>query len=177
MVWKLILLTCLTSVTVFVVVIHHVIYNYSTPRYHDIMQYYSIGQRMISLLLFKTKQQYSLPCLQRLVSISMTCQVLMEPISQKNRLQPRCYYRMRIGQSVKFGGSSRIFVLDVRINECTTYYIHVTIIVVHMYMYMSLHDLGSMLSCKDVTEVVCHALYFGIMSVLFFFSIWCITYQ
>ena len=31
----------------------------------------------------------------------------------KNKLQPRCYYRMRVGQSVKFGGSSRLFVLDV----------------------------------------------------------------
>ncbi len=34
----------------------------------------------------------------------------------KNRLQPRRYYRMRVGQSVKFGGSSRTFVLDVRTN-------------------------------------------------------------
>ena len=32
----------------------------------------------------------------------------------KNKLQPRCYYRIRVGQSVKFGGSSRLFVLDVR---------------------------------------------------------------
>ncbi len=31
----------------------------------------------------------------------------------KKKLQPRCYYRMRVGQSVKFGGSSRLLVLDV----------------------------------------------------------------
>ena len=36
----------------------------------------------------------------------------------KSKIQPRCYYRMRIGQSVKFGGSSRIFVLDVSLISC-----------------------------------------------------------
>ena len=34
----------------------------------------------------------------------------------KNKLQPCCYYRIRIGQTIKFGGSSRIFVLDVRVH-------------------------------------------------------------
>lgn len=36
----------------------------------------------------------------------------------KSKIQPRCYYRMRIGQSVKFGGSSRIFVLDQALDSC-----------------------------------------------------------
>ena len=31
----------------------------------------------------------------------------------KNKLQPRKYYRVRVGQVMKFGGSTRIFVLDV----------------------------------------------------------------
>ena len=39
----------------------------------------------------------------------------------KNKLQPRCYYRMRVGQSVKFGGSTRLFVLDVRIRSLLLY--------------------------------------------------------
>ena len=34
----------------------------------------------------------------------------------KNKIQPRCYYRVRIGQTIRFGGSSRIFVLDVSTN-------------------------------------------------------------
>ena len=32
----------------------------------------------------------------------------------KNRIQPRSYYRVRVGQMVRFGGSSRLFVLEVR---------------------------------------------------------------
>ena len=32
----------------------------------------------------------------------------------KSRLDQRCYYRVRIGQMVKFGGSSRLFLLEVR---------------------------------------------------------------
>lgn len=31
----------------------------------------------------------------------------------KNKIQPRCYYRLRVGQMVRFGGSSRMFVLEV----------------------------------------------------------------
>lgn len=31
----------------------------------------------------------------------------------KNKVQPRKYYRVRVGQVMKFGGSTRIFVLDV----------------------------------------------------------------
>ena len=31
----------------------------------------------------------------------------------KTKLQPRCYYRMRVGQMVRFGGSSRLFILEV----------------------------------------------------------------
>ena len=31
----------------------------------------------------------------------------------KTKVQPRCYYRMRVGQMVRFGGSSRLFVLEV----------------------------------------------------------------
>ena len=31
----------------------------------------------------------------------------------KNKLQPRVYYRVRVGQMVRFGGSSRLFVLEV----------------------------------------------------------------
>ena len=31
----------------------------------------------------------------------------------KTRIQPRCYYRLRVGQMVRFGGSSRLFVLEV----------------------------------------------------------------
>ena len=31
----------------------------------------------------------------------------------KNKIQPRLYYRLRIGQTVRFGGSSRLFVLEV----------------------------------------------------------------
>ena len=36
----------------------------------------------------------------------------------KKKLQPRCYYRMRVGQSVKFGGSSRLLILDVSFIFC-----------------------------------------------------------
>ena len=32
----------------------------------------------------------------------------------KSKLQPRVYYRVRVGQMVRFGGSSRLFVLEVR---------------------------------------------------------------
>ncbi len=31
----------------------------------------------------------------------------------KTRIQSRCYYRVRVGQMIKFGGSSRLFVLEV----------------------------------------------------------------
>ena len=31
----------------------------------------------------------------------------------KSKLQPRVYYKVRVGQMVKFGGSSRLFVLEV----------------------------------------------------------------
>lgn len=31
----------------------------------------------------------------------------------KTKIQPRCYYRLRVGQMVRFGGSSRLFVLEV----------------------------------------------------------------
>ena len=31
----------------------------------------------------------------------------------KSKLQPRVYYRLRVGQMVRFGGSSRLFVLEV----------------------------------------------------------------
>ena len=34
----------------------------------------------------------------------------------KNKLQPRVYYRVRVGQMVRFGGSSRLFVLEVHIS-------------------------------------------------------------
>ena len=33
----------------------------------------------------------------------------------KSKLQPRVYYRVRVGQMVRFGGSSRLFVLEVSI--------------------------------------------------------------
>jgi pSer/pThr/pTyr-binding forkhead associated (FHA) protein len=32
----------------------------------------------------------------------------------KTKIQMRCYYRLRLGQMVKFGGSSRLFLLEVR---------------------------------------------------------------
>ena len=32
----------------------------------------------------------------------------------KKKLQPRVYYRMRVGQMIRFGGSTRLFVLEVR---------------------------------------------------------------
>jgi len=32
----------------------------------------------------------------------------------KTKIQMRCYYRLRVGQMVKFGGSSRLFLLEVR---------------------------------------------------------------
>ena len=35
----------------------------------------------------------------------------------KSRVQPRCYYRMRVGQMVRLGGSSRLFVLEVRLAQ------------------------------------------------------------
>ena len=31
----------------------------------------------------------------------------------KSKLRPRVYYRVRVGQMVRFGGSSRLFVLEV----------------------------------------------------------------
>ena len=31
----------------------------------------------------------------------------------KSKIQPRCYYRLRVGQMFKLGGSSRLFVLEV----------------------------------------------------------------
>ena len=31
----------------------------------------------------------------------------------KTRINPRCYYRVRVGQMIKFGGSSRLFLLEV----------------------------------------------------------------
>lgn len=36
----------------------------------------------------------------------------------KSRLDQRCYYRVRVGQMVKFGGSSRLFLLEV--STCTS---------------------------------------------------------
>ena len=35
----------------------------------------------------------------------------------KTRIQPRCYYRVRVGQMIRLGGSSRIYVLEVSV--CT----------------------------------------------------------
>lgn len=32
----------------------------------------------------------------------------------KSRVKPRCYYRVRLGQMIKFGGSSRLFLLEVK---------------------------------------------------------------
>ena len=32
----------------------------------------------------------------------------------KNMIRPRSYYRVRVGQMIRFGGSSRLFVLEVR---------------------------------------------------------------
>ena len=45
----------------------------------------------------------------------------------KNKLQPRVYYRVRVGQMVRFGGSSRFFVLEVRL----LLYTHVHIVYMH----------------------------------------------
>lgn len=40
----------------------------------------------------------------------------------KSKLQPRVYYRVRVGQMVRFGGSSRLFVLEVGyICTCAVY--------------------------------------------------------
>lgn len=36
----------------------------------------------------------------------------------KTKIQPRCFYRLRLGQMVKFGGSSRIFLLEVSSVSC-----------------------------------------------------------
>ncbi len=33
----------------------------------------------------------------------------------KSQINPRCYYRLRVGQMVKFGGSSRMFLLEVSV--------------------------------------------------------------
>lgn len=33
----------------------------------------------------------------------------------KTKIEPRCYYRVRVGQTMSFGGSSRLFILDVSI--------------------------------------------------------------
>ena len=43
----------------------------------------------------------------------------------KSKIQPRCYYRLRVGQLFKLGGSSRLFVLEVL--HCTCMYLPVTI--------------------------------------------------
>ena len=36
----------------------------------------------------------------------------------KSKIQPRCFYRLRLGQMVRFGGSSRIFLLEVSFASC-----------------------------------------------------------
>lgn len=37
----------------------------------------------------------------------------------KSRLDQRCYYRVRVGQMIKFGGSSRLFLLEVNSTVCS----------------------------------------------------------
>lgn len=34
----------------------------------------------------------------------------------KNKVQPRVYYRLRVGQTIRFGGSTRLFVLEVLVH-------------------------------------------------------------
>ena len=43
----------------------------------------------------------------------------------KHRINSRCYYRVRVGQMIKFGGSSRLFLLEVRLHEAVTVHVYV----------------------------------------------------
>ena len=57
----------------------------------------------------------------------------------KTKVQPRCYYRMRVGQMVRFGGSSRLFVLEV----CELLSLYIERGVVHSHVYvdpLNLHN-------------------------------------
>ena len=39
----------------------------------------------------------------------------------KQKVRPRAYCRLRIGQMVKFGGSTRLFILEVSTSKCLAY--------------------------------------------------------
>lgn len=79
----------------------------SISRYHAILQHKSVGTpNAPESTLFSTNPRDIGFYLYDLGSVHGT-------FLNKNKIEPRCYYRVRVGQTMRFGGSSRIFVLDV----------------------------------------------------------------
>ena len=85
----------------------------SISRHHAVLQYRAAGSsekdsesESSSQPLFSSAPKESGHYVYDLGSTHGTC-------LNKNRVDPRCYYRVRLGQMIKFGGSSRLFLLEV----------------------------------------------------------------
>ena len=85
----------------------------SLSRYHAVLQYHphienkSTSDEELSSTLFSTNPKEAGFYVYDLGSTHGT-------FINKSQVNPRCYYRLRVGQMVKFGGSSRMFLLEVR---------------------------------------------------------------
>lgn len=86
----------------------------SVSRYHAVLQYRLHGQasqdKPTSMLLISSIPKDPGFYIYDLGSTHGT-------FLNKQKLLPRCYYQVRIGQSVRFGGSSRVFVLEVMVMQ------------------------------------------------------------
>lgn len=85
----------------------------SLSRYHAILQYHphmednsTTSDQELSSTLFSTNPKEAGFYVYDLGSTHGT-------FINKSQINPRCYYRLRVGQMVKFGGSSRMFLLEV----------------------------------------------------------------
>ena len=85
----------------------------SLSRYHAVLQYHphienkSTSDEELSSTLFSTNPKKAGFYVYDLGSTHGT-------FINKSQVNPRCYHRLRVGQMVKFGGSSRMFLLEVR---------------------------------------------------------------
>lgn len=92
----------------------------SISRYHAILQYRPQSSEtdtqdssfVENVTLFSTNPKEAGFYIYDLGSTHGTC-------LNKTKVQPRCYYRVRIGQMIRLGGSSRMFVLEVNGSSVT----------------------------------------------------------
>ena len=89
----------------------------SVSRYHAVLQYRLHGQEsrdvQTDVLLKSTTPQDPGFYIYDLGSTHGT-------FLNKQKLLPRCYHQVRVGQGVRFGGSSRLFILEV-MAACSTH--------------------------------------------------------